>query len=256
MSKIIKQDRVVRTDKVFVVPDGIAPAADGLEEEADALADRTDALEEADMSEEKDALPVKDQKQYIDEISRKILQSAGAEREKLLDQAREDAEHIREQAKQEGYREAFGEMKARVEQCLTGVNELLDRLQSQQAEYFAQYERQLSLLAVDIAEKTLNKSVGEHEDEMKSLIAQAVSSIRNVDWISVEVSDRLPGLVRWLESELGAQNGARRCEVNARDLPPGACVIYTPEGVVDASVSVQLENLRNLFSRMNEGETI
>lgn len=252
MLKVIKQGQVVCTDEVFVISDQEAPK----------VWDETSELSEdpaGEAEENAPPLPVEPPpppKPDADEISRKILQSAGAEREKILDQAREDAERIRDQARREGRQEAIDQWTGEVKRTLSEVESLLDQLRTQQTEYFAQYQKQLHHLAVDISEKILGKSVAEHEDEMKALIAQAVSGIRNVDWISVEVSDRLPGVVRWLETELAAQSSVKRIEAAARDLPLDACIIRTPEGSVDASVSTQFENLRNLLSKMDEGEMV
>lgn len=40
-----------------------------------------------------------------------------------------------------------------------------------------------------------------------------------------------------------------RLDVTAAELPPGGCVVHTPEGMVDASVDTQLGNLAALFQQ-------
>ncbi len=81
---------------------------------------------------------------------------------------------------------------------------------------------------------------------MVPLVREAVSTVKNADWISVEVSDQLPGLVEKLKQEFAAW---KSIQVSGIGLPVDGCFVNTPDGVVEASASVQLENLKILFEK-------
>ena len=169
----------------------------------------------------------------------------------MLEKARADAAFLKEQAAKEGRETAYEQMKASIDDCLQQVSSLLDDLQLRQRQFIQKYSDGLSMLAVDIAEKVLNMRIVRDDSEMIELVHQAVSSVKNADWISVEVSDKMQGLIERLETEFAQQAaGGPRVDVKAVDAPVGTCVLHTPEEVIDASVPVQIENVRELFGQI------
>ena len=165
--------------------------------------------------------------------------------------AQETIEKETEQAAKEGRETAYEQMKASIDDCLQQVSSLLDDLQLRQRQFIQKYSDGLSMLAVDIAEKVLNMRIVRDDSEMIELVHQAVSSVKNADWISVEVSDKMQGLIERLETEFAQQAaGGPRVDVMAVDVPVGTCVLHTPEEVIDASVPVQIENVRELFGQI------
>ena len=104
-------------------------------------------------------------------------------------------------------------------------------------------------LSLEIAQKVLDEAVINDANLMRPLVQKAVASVKNAEWISVEVSARLPGLVEELKTLLTGRPDLPRLDVTAAELPPGGCVVHTPEGMVDASVDTQLGNLAALFQQ-------
>ena len=163
-------------------------------------------------------------------------------------QAGTEAEQIRQQARQQGYSDGYSEMCGQISGCIAQIGQTLDQMRAHQQEFIHQYEQNLRLLSVDIAEKILNKRIADDGTDLLELVRQAVSSIKNAEWIEVEVSDKLPALVERLQTEFAVQAGGPQVDVVVRDLPPGGCIVHTPEAIVDASVPVQLANLREIFA--------
>ncbi len=60
----------------------------------------------------------------------------------------------------------------------------------------------------------------------------------------MELSQQLPNCVV-PQAEYAAY--LRSAVGSCQDLPKGSCIVQTPSGMVDASISVQLGNLKNLF---------
>lgn len=182
-----------------------------------------------------------------------IVQQATQEKEAILSQAQRDAELLRLQAWQEGIQQGLDEKREEIENCITEVCMQVASLCADHEGYMQEYEHELKGFAVDIAEKVLTIKIGADSLILEKLVAQAVRSVRGADWISVEVSDKLPELVEHLERELAHKDfGSTRVEVAGVDLPPGDVVLQTSEGVVDASVSTQLRSLREMFQEMDQ----
>ena len=55
--------------------------------------------------------------------------------------------------------------------------------------------------------------------------------------------EELPELAQELRKELQEWTDARHVEVTTDQNELGACVVHTPQGIIDASVSTQLDNL-------------
>lgn len=257
--KVIKPGNVVCSDDVVLIADMPAPpkpAAPPDQDNPEALAPELaqEAIEGETVhtaEQEAELLSVRRARENAEEISQKILRHARQERDEMLEKARADAAFLKEQAAKEGRETAYEQMKASIDDCLQQVSSLLDDLQLRQRQFIQKYSDGLSMLAVDIAEKVLNMRIARDDSEMIELVHQAVSSVKNADWISVEVSDKMQGLIERLETEFAQQAaGEPRVDVMAVDAPVGTCVLHTPEEVIDASVPVQIENVRELFGQI------
>lgn len=258
LPKVIKPGRQVPSDEVYRIPDDTPPpppAAEGSGEGENDVEDTASVFESPEEQERKREEQIRQREKFLEEqarakaeeISQRILQSAKAERERMMEQAQADSGRIREEARQAAYETVYREKKQAIESRLGELDRLMEQLQRDQREFLAQYEEGLSGLALEIAQKLLDESILKHQELMKPLVNKAVSSVKNSEWISVQVSDRLPGLAEELKKELAGRPGMPPVDVLAGDLPPGSCMVHTPEGIVDASVSTQLENLRGIF---------
>lgn len=188
----------------------------------------------------------------------KIREQALAEAEQIKEDARKEGVAIREQAKQAGHQDGIVEKAEEIAGCMGEVLTCLDQLLEEHQRYEERYEKEIASFAIDIAEKVLLDEINRDSLCLRNLARQAVRGIRNVDWISVEVSSALPDLVAKLETELAKvgrrEEGEPRVEVTGADLPPGGCIIQTPEGIVDASLATQLRNLREMFLESDRKE--
>ncbi len=241
LSKVIKPVHLVTSDEVVQIPDAPLLLENQEEEEISESNEKQLVTEEQIRHTiEKNAL------EKANEMSHKILQSARLERETLIAQAQEDAKRIRIEAQQSAYQKVLEEKHQQIDECISRVNLLLEDLQKQQQSFLQQYEDGLFSLALEIAEKVVRTSIPQHEELMVPLVREAVSAVKNADWIGVEISDQLPKLVEALKQEFAAW---KSIQVSAAELPVDGCLVNTPDGVVDASASVQLENLKVLFEK-------
>ena len=261
LPKVIKPARLVPSDEVYRIPDDTPkppPPAEAPEDGEENAAPAPEPLAEEESEEAREQRRAEElrrreefleaqARQRAEEVSQRILQGARTEREKLLEQAQSEAGRIREEARREAYEAVYQEKRQAIEGRLAELDRLMDQLQRDQADFLTQYEEGLSALALEIAQKLLDESILQHQELMKPLVQKAVSTVKNSEWISVQVSDRLPGLAEELKKELAGRPGLPPVDVTAGDMAPGGCMVHTPEGIVDASVETQLGNLRGLL---------
>ena len=110
----------------------------------------------------------------------------------------------------------------------------------------------IASLSFMMAERILRKRVEEDETEMLDLIEQAVLSERDKRSITVHVPARASGLVEELEQRLKplmGKNGSS-LRIKTEDRPAGFVQVETEEGIVDASLDVQLANLKKQLTAL------
>lgn len=253
-SKILKKSDVVSSEDVFHVPDADRPlhAVKGSKNESD-IAPDSDPTDPSQPNPEvapdlPPALP--NRQEEIEQISKRILTAARAEHEKILRAANEDAIKIRRQARQEGFEEAFSQKREEIENALSRVDHCLEELISRQQAFFENYRRDLRELSLAVAEKIMNHSIEADPKTLSDLVMQAITSVKNEEWITVEVSEQLPELAAFLKAEYAKYPGRCSADFVTEDLAPGACLVQTPSGIIDASIGTQLDNLRTIFAGM------
>lgn len=259
MPKVIKPKDLRPSEKIVQIPD--APDAEGdvlleLSEQGGELSEGEDLS--ATGTQLRDVM-TRAAEAKANDVSQKILQNTRSERERILKQAQDEAQRIREEAKrlqaeaqETAYEEVLEKKHREIDECIQGVNALLEELQQQQQSFLRQYEEGLFAVSLDIVRKVLGTSIPQHEELMIPLVREAVSTVKNASWISVQVSNRLPGLIETLKKELAAWQGVQQLEVSGADLPEDGCVVHTSYGVVDASVSEQLQNLEAIFNQSKD----
>ncbi|MCI8351768.1 MAG: hypothetical protein HFJ86_11495 [Oscillospiraceae bacterium] len=248
LPKVIKPGGAHPSDEVYRIPDfSSQPFSEpGEEEEAASTAQETEEEREAQFLLRMHIMEERT-RSHAEEVAQKILQNANNERNQILEQAQSDAGRLRREARDEAYQTAYEEHKAEIQGCLRQVDGLMEQLQQDHRNFTIQYEQGLTDLALDIAEKVMDESIAEHRELMIPLVNKAVSTVKNAEWISVEVSSQLPGLVEELKKEMAKRQGSVVPEILGADLSPGGCIVHTPQGIIDASVSSQMEKLREIL---------
>jgi len=257
LPKIIKPGRLVPSDGVVKIPDAPSPPVPLPEEPLPGEPQTGENQlpgQEAEQQQEEPAAKFQNMLEEsaverANDVAQKILQRTRTEREEILGRAQAEAQRIREEAYRAAYQQALDEKNQEINSCLSEVNQLMVDLKEQQQSFLKQYEEGILTLALNITKKVLGTSIRAHEELMLPLVKDAVSSVKNADWINVQISERLPGLIAQLRKELAQRQDLDKVELTIRDIPEDSCIVTTPDGIIDASVSVQLENLQAQFER-------
>lgn len=150
-------------------------------------------------------------------------------------------------AGEQAYYDALSRKKAELRECVDSVKNLMDQMAQAQQEFIRQYSEELKYMAVDIAEKIVLQKISEDDAFMQPLVLQSVSSLKNAQWLNVEISERLVGLVDFIRKELEKPEYSGKATVFPVAGTDGLCRVTTEDGTIVSSIEAQAQNLREAF---------
>lgn len=227
MPDIYKYGLVEEEEESILIPDVRLPADERREQEE---AERLAALREQILREEV-VRPEYSQEEIEAQVSERI-------------------EQLRDQLRQDIYQEVLAQKSAEVEHHLQQVDAALLQMQKEQTQFMEEYRDRLAGLALDIAEKLVLRKIEADDMFLSELVTKTVNSLKNSEWITVGVSDQLVDLVSYLRTEFKKPEYGN-VEVTARYYPTDTCVLETDGGVVDASISEQVANVKKEFDAID-----
>ncbi len=274
LSRILKPGDVVAADEVFQLPD-ILP-----QEPQPPLPQDTQGRQEQLEQEEAAAQPpqapaddlpraqqleshaklvyestIRKAQEESDAILTRAREQAKREADQILQMALQEAEALGVQLSEQARRQAAGERAQEIQQTLNRAETALEALNRQHAQFMRQYEEELKWFALEIASKILHRRVEEDDAQLLELVKAAAESVKRVPWMTIQVSQEMTGLLAALQQYLAVSGNqpAPQVDILAIQQPPGSVLIETPEGIVDASVSTQLKNLKESFQQAENG---
>ncbi len=196
-----------------------------------------------------------------------ILKQAREDAERILEQAREDvrqeAEEVYAGARDEGYREGYAQgiakaiedsirdretVAARLEQ---EVGHFLEKATLAREEMILQTQGELLDLCIAVAEKVVRVSLKSSSQVMARMIQSATERMKRQEWVHIYISGcdtrGIAQIAPALTGALGALSQHIKI-IPMGDDEGGTCIVETPEEIIDASVSTQLSNIRDILS--------
>ena len=195
-----------------------------------------------------------------------ILNQAREEAQQILDQARDRAlqeqEEIRAGARDEGYREGYAQgiakamddavrdreaTAARLEQ---EVQAFLEKASLAREEMLLQTQDELLELCLSIAEKVVRVSLKSSSEVIVRMIQTATERMKRQEWVHIYISGCDARQVAKISPALTGTLGALSQHIKVvpmGDDEGGTCIVETPEEIVDASVSTQMSNIRDVL---------
>ena len=195
-----------------------------------------------------------------------ILRSAREEAEKLradaAAEARAQAERIREEAQRQGYQDGYAAGSAGAEQDLKTNREtqaaqmqaqlrtFLENAAAQQDQMMDAAKTDMRDLAIAVAEKVIRISLKSSSGIIAKMIQDATEKMKRREWVRIYVSgcdakglaQITPRLTRALA---GLSDHIRIVPVATEET--GTCIIETPDTIIDASASTQMNNIRSIL---------
>ena len=204
--------------------------------------------------------------QYAQLQAELILKQAREEAETMVEQARAKAkaeqEQIRAGARDEGYRVGYAEgtakamedaardreaTAARLEQ---EVQTYLEKADMAREEMLLQSREELLDLCLAVAEKVVRVSLRSSRDVVVRMIQTATERLKRQEWVHIYISGCDAKGAAQISPALTTALGALSQHVKIvpmGDDESGTCIVETPEEIIDASVSTQMSNIRDIL---------
>ena len=195
-----------------------------------------------------------------------IMNQAREDAQRLLEQAREQAEQeqeeIRAGARDEGYRDGYAQgiakamedsvrdREATAARLEKAVQDFLEKASLARDEMLLQSRDELLELCLSVAEKVVRVSLKSSSEVIVRMIQTATERMKRQEWVHIYISGcdarQLAKISPALTSTLGALSQHIKV-VPMGDDESGTCIVETPEEIVDASVSTQMSNIRDVL---------
>lgn len=204
-----------------------------------------------------------------------ILADARRQAEQIKTSARISVEQeldvLREQARQEGYRDGFSKgmsdaaeqgKKEREQQVQAQEERLaafLEKASQQQDDLLERSKDDMRDLAIAVAEKIVRVSLRSSGAVIAKMIQGATEKLKRREWVHIYVAGcDAPGLAKVtarLTPALSALSDHIRI-VPLTDEEAGTCIVEMPDTIIDASVSTQLSNIKTLLADIPADDTL
>jgi flagellar assembly protein FliH len=195
-----------------------------------------------------------------------ILNKAREEAEELLVRAREqvmqEQEEIRAGARDEGYRDGYAQgtakamsdavrdREATAARLEKEVKAFLEKASLAREEMILQSRDELVELCLAVAEKVVRVSLKSSSEVIVRMIQTATERMKRQEWVHIYISGcdvrQLSKISPALTSTLGALSQHIKI-IPMGDGEDGTCIVETPEEIVDASISTQMSNVRDVI---------
>jgi flagellar assembly protein FliH len=196
-----------------------------------------------------------------------MLSSARAEAAEMVEDAKTQAEALREAAWQEGFHQGKQEARAAVETELraewaarqASLRDELDTIAADIATareaLWQGQESEMVALTLDIARQVIKTEVAQNPAVVHAVIANALRRITDKDNVRVRVSVAdAPRVKEAREDLMEIIDGLRFIEiVEDRRIGDGGCVIETNAGTIDAKIETQIAEVARALG-VNEDE--
>ena len=195
-----------------------------------------------------------------------ILADAREEAERYKDTARAEFEAELDEAKKiardEGYSRGYAEGMAQAmqegkEECermaleqIKGIEGFLEGASCARDKVLDDAREELKDLAIAIAEKVIHVSLKNSSDIILRMVDAATDTHKRCEWAHVYVADCNVGGKAYTVPELTAALGHIADRVRVIPMPDeesGTCIVELPDVIYDASVSTQLENIKEVL---------
>ena len=168
-------------------------------------------------------------------------------REELAEFYRDELNAIALEVEIKSYSDALQSKKVELQQSIDSISQKINEMEELQKAYLEEYEKKLKIFAIDIAEKLVCKKISDDDLFLSELVTKTVSECKGTNWLTLEVSDALQGLVEVAKAELSKPEYRGVAEVKPIACADDTCVVSTETGAVVATISVQADNLRLAF---------
>ena len=180
-----------------------------------------------------------------------LLAEAHKEAQKIVQKAQEEASQIREQAQEEGRSEGFEQGQAQAKERLQEAALKLQKQMEQERQVLKEQEEALEPKYAEIMAALIEKITGvlcsDKKDVIVYLIHQALNQLEKTKSVNLRVSkaDVLRVSANKKELKKCVSEGVEFDITEDDSLKENQCIIETDQRIIDCSLDVQLQNLKD-----------
>lgn len=229
--------------------------------------ERTINAEEPEEEEEEDG-GAKDEEQeerFATEAANEIIAEAEKKAEQILADARGQADILRQKAFRDGYeegrqdgtREAYEEQRRlldeEVRQLQSNAADVIKSVSIEKTKLLEQYVDDLKRISLAVAEKIIQTSLQSSGDIVKRMILAATDKITKKRWAKIYITkcDTIVSMdvdAEFMEALSRLSDSIKIITMDNGE--EGTCIIELPDEIIDASVSTQLENIKDILNNV------
>lgn len=225
------------------------------------------ALQNADKQEESQGIFVTPEEPEIKEKPEEIIQQAQEEAAMIIKEAEYEARRIvedayteakekaavmEEEAWQKGYAEGAAAAQKQYEEILAEAEEIKAGTLVEHDEVLAGIEAELINLVLDVSKKVIGSEIALNKENLIYLVKQAIDGCSNKKGIVLKVAPEDYAFLASNHDRLAALiDCADELELKQEmSLKPGACILETPFGNLDAGVQTKLAKIEEAFREL------
>lgn len=168
----------------------------------------------------------------------------------ILDGKQEGSKLGFKEGYQKGYEEGLEKAKAEHKELLNALSLIVDSCENARKSLINREEENLSDLAMQIAETILQKQLKQDKKVMEPIIENLVDANHQKDWIKINVSKDVYDVLKEDNFEEKLKGMCSGVKLNhSRELGNTDCIVETPQEVIDASVTTQLNNIKSVLKK-------
>ena len=194
-----------------------------------------------------------------------ILEEAHAQARLIINDARSQAEYLRDQGyregqesgRQDGTREAYDEQRrildAEIQELRNNISEVIQSVSAEKEKLLEQYVDDLKKISLTVAEKVIQTSLQSSGDIVKRMILAATDKITKKQWAKIYITKCDTAVSMDVDTEF-LEKLSKLSEnikiVTMDNGEEGTCIIELPDEIIDASVGTQLENIKDILNNV------
>lgn len=167
----------------------------------------------------------------------------------LVSRAQEEANTIKDSAAKEGYRIGIEQSQKDIQDIRNAIGEFFKAKQ----EVFEYIAPDILEISVDIAKKIVKKEVEQNPQLVLGTILDVLKTIsKEESRVGIRVNPAQVSFIKENLPEIISTIGieAKISVIPEESVEVGSCVVYTHNGVVDATINTQIEIIKEVFKGM------
>jgi flagellar assembly protein FliH len=182
-----------------------------------------------------------------------LVDYAKNEADSILKKAMEEAEAIREQAKDEGLEEARMVAEESASDKLKDALQTLNDAVVERKKIIKDAENEILRLSLKVAEQIIKSEVSLHRDVSLNIVSDAISRVSDREQVIIRVNrEDLDNTKKYKDRIGDIVDGIKSLSiVEDASVEPGGCVVETNLGYVDARISTKIAAIEEAFRKIS-----